>query len=91
MVNFIEVRKVSSKSQVTLPKEFAGKLVSIDKIAKGVLQIKIGQFVPDSERIFHSREYQKRLDQFDEWMDNVSPKIQILRSFSKATRDESST
>ncbi len=65
----MDVRKVSSKSQLTLPKEFAGKLVSIDSITKGVLQIKIGQFVPDSERIFHSQEYQKRLERFDEWMD----------------------
>jgi hypothetical protein len=50
-----------------------GKLVSIDKIEKGVLQIKIGQFVPDSERIFHSQEYQKRLERFDEWMDQCDP------------------
>jgi hypothetical protein len=50
-----------------------GKLVSIDKIDKGVLQIKIGQFVPDSERIFHSQEYQKRLERFDEWMDQCDP------------------
>ncbi len=49
------------------------KLVSIDKIDKGVLQIKIGQFVPDSERIFHSQEYQKRLERFDEWMDQCDP------------------
>jgi hypothetical protein len=73
MENFMEVRKVSSKSQLTLPKEFAGKLVSIDKITEGILQIKIGQFVPDSERIFHSQEYQKRLERFDEWMDQREP------------------
>jgi hypothetical protein len=83
MVNFMEVRKVSSKSQVTLPKEFAGKLVSIDKIAKGVLQIKIGQFVPDSERKFHSREYQKRLDRFDKWMDQREPEDSDLEELLK--------
>lgn len=79
----MEVRKVSSKSQLTLPKEFAGKLVSIDKITKGVLQIKIGQFVPDSERIFHSQEYQKRLERFDEWMDQREPEDSDLEELFK--------
>ena len=79
----MEVRKVSSKSQLTLPKEFAGKLVSIDKITEGVLQIKIGQFVPDSERIFHSQEYQKRLERFDEWMDQREPEDSDLEKLFK--------
>jgi len=69
----MEVRKVSSKSQLTLPKEFAGKLVSIEKIAEGILQIKTGQFIPDSERIFHSDKYKKRLKRFDKWMDGQQP------------------
>ena len=79
----MEVRKVSSKSQLTLPKEFAGKLVSIDKIAEGVIQIKIGQFVPDSERIFHSEKYQKRLKRFDEWMDQRDPEDSDLEELFK--------
>ena len=79
----MEVRKVSSKSQLTLPKEFAGRLVSIDKIAEGILQIKIGQFVPDSERIFHSGEYQKRLDRFDRWMDQRDPEDSDLEELFK--------
>ncbi len=79
----MEVRKGSSKYQLTIPKEFAGKLVSIDKITKGVLQIKIGQFVPDSERIFHSQEYQKRLERFDEWMDQREPEDSDLEELLK--------
>jgi hypothetical protein len=79
----MEVRKVSSKSQLTLPKEFAGKLVSIDKIAEGVIQIKIGQFVPDSERIFHSEKFQKRLRRFDEWMDQRDPEDSDLEELFK--------
>ena len=62
----MEVRKVSSKSQLTLPKEFAGKLVSIERISEGVIQIKKGQFVPDSERMFHTKKYEKRLKDFDQ-------------------------
>ena len=83
MENFMEVRKVSSKSQLTLPKEFAGKMVSIDKIADGVLQIKVGQFVPDSERIFHSEDYQRRLERFDKWMDQRDPEESDLKELFK--------
>ncbi len=82
----MEVRKVSSKSQLTLPKEFAGKLVSIDKVADGVLQIKIGQFVPDSERIFHSENYQRRLGRFDKWMDQRDPEESDLEELSKENK-----
>lgn len=69
----MEIKKVSAKSRVTLPKEFAGKYVLIDKISEGVLQIKTGDFMPDSEKIFHSEEYQQRLRQFDRWMDEHTP------------------
>ena len=66
----MEIRKVSSKSQITLPKEFSGKLVSIEKLADGVVQIKTGEFIPDSEKIFHTQAYKNKLEEFDQWMDN---------------------
>jgi hypothetical protein len=86
MEDFMEVRKVLSKSQLTLPKEFSGKLVSIDKIADGVLQIKIGRFVPDSERIFHSEDYQRRLERLDEWMDQRDPGESDLEELFKKNK-----
>lgn len=66
----MEVRKVSSKSQITLPKEFAGKLVSVERLSEGVLQIKSGKFIPDSEKVFHTEKFNKKLKTFDEWMEN---------------------
>ena len=65
----MDVRKVSSKSQITLPKEFAGKLVSIERLSDGVLQIKSGEFIPDSEKIFHTEKFNKKLKAFDEWVE----------------------
>lgn len=66
----MEVRKVSSKSQITLPKEFAGKLVSVERLSEGVLQIKSGEFIPDSEKVFHTEKFNKKLKTFDEWIEN---------------------
>ncbi len=69
----MEIQKVSSKSQLTLPKEFAGRFVTVEKIEEGVLQIKTGQFIPDSEKIFHTEKFKKRMKKFDRWMDDHQP------------------
>ncbi len=69
----MEVRKVSSKGQLTLPKEFAGKLVCVERLSESVVQIKAGKFVPDSEVLFHMQKYKKRLKKFDQWMDKHEP------------------
>ena len=78
----MEIRKVSTKSQVTLPKEFAGKLVSIESMSEGVIQIKAGKFIPHSERIFHTEQYRKRLKKFDQWMDIHEPEESNLEELS---------
>ena len=69
----MEILKVSTESQLTLPPEFAGRLVSVQKIADGVLQVKVGQFEPDAERIFHTEQYKERLIKFDRWLDKHRP------------------
>ncbi|HAO22206.1 MAG TPA: hypothetical protein DCQ37_18115 [Desulfobacteraceae bacterium] len=69
----MDIRKVSSKARVTLPKEFADKFVCVEKIGEGFIQIKSGEFMPVSERMFHTDEYKKRLDRFDRWLDNHVP------------------
>jgi len=79
----MDIKKVSSKSQLTLPKEFAGKLVSIEKMSESVLQIKTGRFIPDSEMIFHSEKYKKRLKKFDKWMDEHTPEESNLDELMK--------
>jgi len=82
----MEVRKVSSKSQLTLPKEIAGKLVSMEILDEGVIQIKVGKFVPDSERIFHTEAYRNRLKKFDQWMDRRDPEESDPEELSKGRR-----
>lgn len=79
----MEIRKVSSKSQVSLPKEFAGKLVSIERLSEGVIQIKTGEFIPHSERIFHTEPYLKRFKKFDQWMDKHDPEESNLEDLSR--------
>lgn len=64
---------VSSTAQITLPNEFANKTVYIDKISEGVIQIKTVEQVIESEKVFHTAEYKKRLEKFDTWMNTHIP------------------
>ena len=44
------IRRISGTGQVTIGKEIAGKLVSVDQIDKGTWIIKSGNFIHDSEK-----------------------------------------
>jgi hypothetical protein len=87
----MEIRKVSPDSLLALPREFAGKFVSVEKIAEGVLQIKTEAFIPDSEHIFHTREYQERLKRFDKWMDQHDPEESDLDELFRDMKNDDGT
>ena len=52
-------------------------------LAEGVIKIKTGEFVPDSERIFHTEKYKKRLKTFDQWMYQHDPEESDLEVLFK--------
>ncbi|MDM8537553.1 hypothetical protein QUF70_12415 [Desulfobacterales bacterium HSG17] len=35
--------------------------------------LNIGEFIPDSEKIFHTEKFKNRLEEFDKWMDTHKP------------------
>jgi hypothetical protein len=43
-------KTVGSSGQISLGKEYAGRLVLIDELEPGVWVVKLGRFVPDSEQ-----------------------------------------
>jgi len=46
----ISIRIIGSSGQISLGKEFAGRHVLIDQVEPGMWLLKVGSFVPDSER-----------------------------------------
>ena len=50
------VKSVGSNGQITLGKEFAGRLVMLDQTEPGVWTMKLGQFIPDTEKWLHTPE-----------------------------------
>jgi hypothetical protein len=45
-----QVKVIGANGQISLGKEFAGKMVVIDQISDGTWIIKSGEFIPDSEK-----------------------------------------
>jgi hypothetical protein len=77
------VKMVGANGQVSLGKEFAGKIVLIDQIDKGTWIIKSGVFVPDAEKWLHSGNNLEKLDKALEWAEKNKPKdnfAQIIKS-----------
>lgn len=69
-----QVKIVGSNGQISLGKEFAGKMVLIDSIDESTWIIKTGNFVPDSEQWLHTPEVSKKLNQALEWAEKNAPK-----------------
>lgn len=79
-----QVKVVGANGQVSLGKEFAGKMILIDKINNGTWVIKIGQFIPDSEKWLYQDDNEAKLDRALEWAEKNEPKDnfeQLLKKF----------
>jgi hypothetical protein len=67
------ITTLGTDGEVSLGKEYAGKTVLVDEIEPGVWIVKIGQFIPDSERWLHEPETRAKLDEAVSWADSTSP------------------
>lgn len=68
------VRSVGRNGQITLGKEFAGRLVMIDRAGPGTWTLTMGEFVPDSERWLHEPEARAQLDRALKWAEENTPR-----------------
>ena len=80
------VKAVGSNGQISLGKQYAGRLVIIDQIEPGVWSLKLGDFVPDNERWLHEPEAQAKLDRAIAWADANPPKSTDVAALEKAVR-----
>ena len=80
------MKTVGSNGQISLGKEYAGRLVMIDQIEPGVWSLKLGNFVPDDERWLHAPEAKAKLDRAIAWADTNPPKETDVASLEKSVR-----
>jgi hypothetical protein len=68
------VKTIGSSGQIALGKEYAGRQVLVEQVEPGVWLLKLGRFVPDSERWLHSPEVQTEIDEALQWAAEHPPR-----------------
>lgn len=68
-----QVKIVGADGQISLGKEFAGKMVSVDQVSDGTWVIKTGIFVPDTEKWLYQSNNLSKLEKALEWAENNEP------------------
>ena len=79
----IEIKMVGASGQISLGKQYAGRTVTVDKVAEGVWTIKTAQVIPDDELWLHTPEMRSNLDRALEWS-KTHPRAETnLKAMSK--------
>ncbi len=65
---FPQLKRVSISGQISLGKEFAGQVVSVEQCEPGTWVVKVGQFIPDSERWLWAADVQAQLAQAEAYV-----------------------
>jgi hypothetical protein len=73
------VKTIGSSGQISLGKEYAGRHVLIDEIERGVWMVKLGDFVPESERWLHEPSVSRSLDRAIGWAEKNPPRKTNLK------------
>ncbi len=63
----VEIKTVGSSGQISLGKQYAGRVVTVDQVAEGVWTIKTAQVVPDDELWLHTPESRASLERALDW------------------------
>ena len=67
------VKTIGRSGQIVLGKEYAGRSVLVDQIEPGVWIIKVGEFVPDSERWLYEAQVQQEVEEAIAWAERNPP------------------
>ncbi len=68
-----QVKVIGNNGQLSLGKNFAGKMVLVDQLDDGTWLIKAGKFIPDSEKWLHEKRDLTSLDRALAWAEKNEP------------------
>jgi hypothetical protein len=68
------IKTVGRSGQIALGKEYAGRSVLVDELEPGVWIIKLGQFIPDSERWLYEAQVQQEVAEAIAWAERNPPR-----------------
>jgi len=62
-----QVKTIGASGQISLGKEFAGRIVTVEQIEDGVWLVKAARVIPENELWLHTPEMEKKLAEAFEW------------------------
>jgi len=68
------VKTIGKSGQIAIGKEHAGRKVLVDEVQPGVWVVKLGEFVPDSERWLSHSQVSDELDEAIHWAEANAPR-----------------
>jgi len=80
------IKIIGSSGQISLGKKFAGRHVLVDEIESGVWIVKLGRFVPESERWLFSDAVKDDLDEAINWAERTLPQSSNLDELEKRVK-----
>jgi len=83
----MNVKRIGSSGQIALGKEYAGRMVAVEQPAPGTWVIKLGEFVPDSERWLFDARVADELDEAIRWAESTPPRETDLDALRSAGDD----
>ena len=87
MAQHQQVKVVGINGQLSLGKEFAGRMVLVDQIDDGTWIIKSGEFIPDSEKWLYKGKNLSKLEKAMEWAAKNKPKDNFDQLVKKIEHD----
>ena len=82
-----QVKTIGINGQLSLGKEFAGKMVLVDQVDEGTWIIKCGEFVPDSEKWLHQGNNTAKIEAALEWAAKNKPSSNFDTLIKKIEHD----
>ena len=80
------IKTIGNSGQISIGKEYAGRNVLVEQIEPGVWIIKLGEFIPDSEKWLYQANVNKELEDAITWAENNPPKNSDLNELENHFR-----
>lgn len=77
------VKTIGASGQIALGKQYAGRHVLVDEVQEGVWVVKLGDFIPDSERWLHEPEATRVLNDAIRWAEKTPPRKSDLKKLAR--------
>lgn len=65
------IKTLGRSGQISLGKRYAGRQAVVDELEPGVWIVKVGEFIPDSERWLHEPEVKAKIERGLAWAERT--------------------